>query len=325
MDAELSSVETLMGPVAVTALGRTLMHEHLFNVGEEFQRNYVPEWDEDAAIQEVVDQLTELKALGIDTIVDPTVLGLGRNIERARQVGARVDVNVIVATGVYSYDSVPQQFYFRGPGMAFDEPEPLTALFVKDISEGIGETGVKAGLLKCAIDKPGLTAGVERIMRAAGQAHVQTGTPITVHTDAETKTGLIVQRVLAEEGVDLSKVVIGHSGDSTDLDYLCALAEAGSLLGMDRFGLDLFCSFEDRVATVIELVRRGFAEKIVISHDYACCNDLFPTEGRGNVLPDFHIAHISRDVIPELLRRGVTEGQLDEILIHNPARYFSRG
>ena len=92
--------------------------------------------------------------------------------------------------------------------------------FVKDITEGIAGTGIKAGELKCAIDKPGLTPGVERVLRAVAKTHMITGTPITVHTDAMTQTGLIVQRVVTEEGVNLENVIIGHCGDTTDIDYL---------------------------------------------------------------------------------------------------------
>ena len=120
----------------------------------------------------------------------------------------------------------------------------MVELFVKDIREGIAGTGVRASFLKCAIEEPGLTPGVERVMRAVGQSQVETGVPITVHTNPHTESGLVAQKVLAEEGADLTKVVIGHSGDTTDLDYLCALADAGSLLGMDRFGLEPFLSFE---------------------------------------------------------------------------------
>src|SRR5699024_8471865 len=140
-------------------------------------------------------------------------------------------------------------------------------------TKGIADTGVRAAFLKCAIEEQGLTPGVERVMRAVGQAHVRTGAPITVHTNPHTRSGLEAQRVLREEGADLTKVVIGHSGDSPDVDYLKEVADAGSLLGMDRFGLDVLLPFADRVDTVARLAADGYADRRVLAHDAACFID----------------------------------------------------
>ena len=126
---------------------------------------------------------------------------------------------------------------------------PMVEMFVRDITEGIAGTGVKAAILKCATDEPGLTPGVERVLRAVAVAHRATGVPISTHTHARTRRGLEQQRVFAEEGVDLGRVIIGHSGDTTDLDYLKELIAAGSYIGMDRFGLDNILGFEHRVDT----------------------------------------------------------------------------
>lgn len=194
---------------------------------------------------------------------------------------------------------------------------------MRDILEGIAGTGIKAGELKCAIDAPGLKPGVERVMRAIGQTHRQTGTPITVHTDPRTQTGLIVQQVLAEEGVDLEAVIIGHCGDSTDIDYLMRLADRGSILGMDRFGLNFSITTRERVATIVEMVRRGYEDHLTLSHDCACWSDFFPTvDDYHRALPDHHFLHIHNDILPALLEAGVTQDQLDKMFIANPRRHF---
>ena len=321
----MSDVQTVRGPVDTGALGKVLMHEHVFVLGTEMRENYANypnTWDEDARVADAVAKLTELKSRGIDTIVDPTVIGLGRYLPRIQQINAQVDINIIVATGIYTYNDVPFQFHFTGPGLLFDIAEPMVELFIQDIREGIAGTGVKAAFLKCAIEHPGLTPGVERVMRAVGQAQVETGVPITVHTSPGTQSGLVAQKVLAEEGVDLSKVVIGHSGDSTDLDYLCALADAGSLLGMDRFGLDVLLPFEERVNTVAELARRGYAEKMVLAHDASCFIDWFDADAKEQAVPNWNYTHISDDVLPALLERGVTGEQITTMLVDNPRRYF---
>ncbi len=317
----MTQVQTVRGPVDSADLGKVLVHEHVFVLGEEFRLNYET-WDEDAEVERAIGMLNELKGLGIDTILDPTVLGLGRYIPRIQKIAAGTDLNIVVATGLYTYNDVPFQFHHTGPGLLFDGPEPMVELFVKDIREGIADTGVRAAFLKCAIEEAGLTPGVERVMRAVAQTHVETGVPITVHTFPHNQSGLTTQRVLKEEGVDLSKVVIGHSGDSTDLDYLTQLADAGSLLGMDRFGIDVLLPFEQRVDTVAELCRRGYAEKVVLAHDASCAIDWFPAGAKEQAVPNWNFRHISEDVLPALRERGVTEEQITTMLVDNPRRYF---
>lgn len=318
----MPSVSTVRGEIDVSQLGATLMHEHVFVLGTEFQNNYGEYWDEQPRVDDAVAQLSELAQLGISTIVDPTVLGLGRYIPRIQAVNERVDIHIVVATGLYTYNEIPFQFHYTGPGLLFDQPEPLTEMFVRDVSVGIADTGVRAAFLKCAIEEQGLTPGVERVMRAVGQAHVQTGAPITVHTNPHTQSGLVAQRVLSEEGADLTKVVIGHSGDTTDVDYLAALADAGSYLGMDRFGLDVLLPFEQRVDTVAELARRGYAERMVLAHDAACLIDWFGDAQKRAAVPNWNYTHISKDVLPALRERGVTEDQITTMLVDNPRVYF---
>jgi phosphotriesterase-related protein len=199
-------------------------------------------------------------------------------------------------------------------------PEPLTEMFVRDIREGIAGTGVKAAILKCATDEPGITPGVERSLRAVAHAHRQTGVPISTHTHARTRRGLDQQRLFREEGVDLSRVVIGHSGDTTDIDYLEELIAAGSHLGMDRFGIDTILSFEDRVNTVATMCRRGHAGKMVLSQDAACFNDWLPERDLPHILPNWNYLHIHKDVIPALKQRGVTEEQIHTMMVANPRR-----
>ena len=317
----MATVQTVTGPIDSADLGRTLAHEHVFVLGEEHRLNY-QDWDEEAMVEKAVADLTELKGLGIDTILDPTVLGLGRYIPRIQRIAQRVDLNIVAATGLYTYNEIPFQFHYTGPGLLFDQPEPLTEMFVKDLTKGIADTGVRAAFLKCAIEEQGLTPGVERVMRAVGQAHVRTGAPITVHTNPHTRSGLEAQRVLREEGVDLTKVVIGHSGDSTDLDYLKEVADAGSLLGMDRFGLDVLLPFDQRVDTVAQLAAAGYADRMVLAHDAACFIDWFDPEAKRQAVPQWNFRHISEDVLPALRERGVTDEQIEAMLVSNVRRYF---
>lgn len=320
----MAEVETVRGPIATTDLGVTLMHEHVFVLSPEIMDNYPEGWGEDdAREQSAVDKLNALKAAGVDSIVDPTVIGLGRYIPRIARIAARTELQIVVATGVYTYNDVPMYFHFSGPGTALNGPEPMVEMFVRDITEGIADTGVRAAILKCATDEPGLTPGVERVLRAVAQAHRATGVPITTHTHAHSRRGLEQQRVFAEEGVDLSRVIIGHSGDTTDLDYLEELVAAGSYLGMDRFGLDNILSFAERVDTVARMCERGHASKLVLAHDASCYIDWLPEAALPVVLPNWHYLHIHNDVLPALRERGVTEEQITTMLVDNPRDIFS--
>ena len=319
----MAQVETARGPVDADRLGITLMHEHVFVLNEEIRLNYPADWDEEARVADAAAKLNALQQRGCDTIVDPTVIGLGRDIRRIQRVAAGTGINIIVATGLYTYDDVPFYFRYRGAQRQSAGSDPRTALFIADITEGISGTGVKAAFLKCAIEEQGLTRGVERVLRAVAAAHAATGAPITVHTHPGSESGLAAMRVLAEEGVDLTRVVMGHSGDATDLDYLRRLADAGCLLGMDRFGLNALLPFEQRVDTVAELARFGYADRMVLSHDAACYIDWFRPEQIGAFAPDWHFGHLFDDVLPALLERGVSQAQIETMLVDNPRRYFS--
>ncbi len=321
-----TDVDTVGGAVATTDLGVTLMHEHVFVLSPEIIANFPERWGDERAREEAaVEKLNALKAIGVDTIVDPTVIGLGRYIPRIQRIAERTDLRIIVATGLYTYADVPMYFHFTGPGTAIGGPEAMVDMFVRDITEGIAGTGVRAAILKCATDEPGVTPGVERVLRAVAQAHRATGVPITTHTHARSRRGLDQQRIFAQEGVDLSRVVIGHSGDSTDVDYLEELIAAGSYLGMDRFGLDNILGFEDRVGIVATLCERGHADRMVLAHDAACYVDWLPEAALPVVLPNWHYLHIHNDVLPALRQRGVTEEQITTMLVDNPRAIFSHG
>ncbi len=323
----MAAIQTVRGAVDSADLGRTYVHEHIFVLTPDVQQNYPDEWgNEEDRIADAVAKLSALSAQGVTTIVDPTVVGLGRYIPRVQKVAEQVpDLNIIVATGCYTYEDVPFFFHHRGPALnaalGMEVPDPMVDLFIGDIEQGIAGTGVRAGLLKCAIDEPGLTLGVERIMRAVAKAQLATGVPITIHTHPETKQGLVVQRIMNEEGVAPNRVVLGHSGDTTDADHLSALAEAGFWLGMDRFGINLATTFEARADIVVEMCRRGFAGSMMLAHDAACYIDWIDPNVLA-FLPDWHYLHIENDVLPYLRENGVTDEQITTMLVENPRRYF---
>jgi phosphotriesterase-related protein len=169
----VATVETVRGPVEAESLGRTLPHEHVFILGHETLQNFnhrwgEPWWDEEARVADAVAKLQRLRDGGIETIYDPTAVGLGRDIGRIKRINEQVDLNVVVCTGIYSFMELPQFLRYR-------TPEALAAIFVRELTEGIGDTGVKAAFIKCAVEEYGLVGEVPKILAAVATAAIETG------------------------------------------------------------------------------------------------------------------------------------------------------
>jgi phosphotriesterase-related protein len=315
----VATVETVRGPVEVQELGTTLMHEHVFVLDPEAIANYGTAWgpsfwDEEVRVADAIAKLGAVSEAGIRTLVDPTVVGLGRFIPRLQRINEEVDLNIVVATGLYAFLELPQFFRYRSV-------DQLAALFVRDLRDGIEHTGVRAAFLKCAVEEYGLAGDVPTILAAIAAASLETGAPIMVHTNAEARSGLLAVEALATEGVDLSRVVIAHIGDSNDLDYIRQIAASGAFLGCDRFGIEHFNPLERRIETLVALVAEGFADRIHLSHDAACFYDFMVGDEKfADEKPDYLL--VQRVVLPALLDAGVTQEQIEEMTIESPRRFF---
>jgi phosphotriesterase-related protein len=309
----MTSVETALGPIAAAELGPTLMHEHIVTRSPGVHENWPHLFDRDAILSIAAEKLADLYGRGIRTIVDLTTVDLGRDIDLIVDVARGSRVHVIVATGVWR---MPQR-YFSGHSV-----DALTELFVHDLTRGIGASGVKAAIIKCATDTEGVTRVIETILRAAARAQKATGAPISTHTWAAGRSGEAQQAIFAQEGVDLDRVIIGHSGDSDDLAYLRGLMERGSTIGMDRFGLEHFLPTAKRVEVIAALCAEGYAGKMVLSHDANCWNDLLSEDEKRRTRPLWHYNHISDDILPALRAAGVTADQIEQMLVGNPRAIF---
>jgi phosphotriesterase-related protein len=308
----MTTIQTATGTADTAALGFTLMHEHLFIKSPGVFEQWPHLWDREAEIARAAALLERIHALGVSTIVDLTTIDLGRDAATMRAVAERSAVNVVVATGVWRD---PPRYFQR------NNPEPIAAIFVRDIEQGIGDTGGRAGVIKLATDSV-VDAQNEVLLRAGARAHRRTGVPISTHHSVADRAGLAQQDVFQSEGVDLSRVVIGHSGDSDDLDYLTAILKRGSYIGMDRFGIDPVLPAEQRNATVAALCAKGWAKQMVLSHDASSFSESMAEAVRVERMPNWHMAYISEQVIPDLLRRGVSQADIDTMTVDNPRRIF---
>jgi phosphotriesterase-related protein len=317
----MTPVQTYRGPCEPGELGVTLLHEHVFVLDPEVQLNLpASEWDEADAVERAVRELEALHALGIRTIVDLTVPGLGRDVRTVALVAERVPMNIVASTGWYTRSSLPLYFQLHGPGRPIDGPDELADLFVHDIEAGIGGTTVRAGMLKVVTDESGITDDVAWIMRAASVAHEATGVTITTHSNPGTRNGLDQQRFLRACGVPLERVVVGHSGDTADLDYLRALMDEGSTIGMDRFGMEHVLADEQRVRTVLALLRLGYADRMILSHDAAVFSHVTPPSWRARMAPRWNMQNIPSRILPQLLEGGASGAELEQMMVVNPRR-----
>jgi phosphotriesterase-related protein len=318
----MAAVPTVLGTVDSSELGTTLMHEHIVLVQPEFAVNFPGRFDIEAQDDLAHRELTALKRAGVDTVVDLTVVGLGRDVKRVRRIVDGTGLNAIVATGIYFFDDLPLFYTNRGPGTVNGGPDPVLEFLTQDIEQGIAGSGIRAGILKCVTDRKGLTDDIERVLRANARVHRATGVPITTHTDAATRRGIDQQSVFKQEGVDLSRVVIGHCGDSTDIGYLTSLMDAGSYIGLDRFGLETILSDKVRIQTLITLITMGYSERIVISHDTSCFSQHYEPSKRAEHLPHWKLGSIVGTIVPQLRASGVSEEIVHQLLVVNPSRIF---
>ena len=317
-------VQTFRGPVPADRLGTTLIHEHVFVGHPELDLNLPhPEWCEDDAIETAASGFERLWALGVRTVVDLTVLGLGRDVARVRRVAERTRLHLVASTGYYTPDVLPAYFHTHGPGRLVGGPDPLLELFLRDIEEGIGGTNVRAGMLKVVTDRQGLTPDVRRVMEAAATAHRRTGVPITTHTHAPSRNGRDQLRFFLERGVAPDRLVIGHCGDSQDLDYLRELMDVGATIGMDRFGMEHVLGDDARLSTVLTLLEGGYADRMVLSQDAAVFSRVTPPSWRAVHAPHWTMENISRRIVPRLLEMGATQDQIRQLMVLNPARVLT--
>ena len=316
----MATVESVNGPIDVEDLGLTLIHEHFYASDEAARFQFPHLYDEQGEWEAALADAKAITGHGVKTMVEPSAMYLNRDARFSKRVADETGLQVILATGVYTYDHLPQVLANRSE-------DEIAEIFVRDIETGIQGTDIKAGFIKCAADEPGITPNVEKIHRAAARASKQTGRPIMAHSRPASGTGPEQMRIFDEEGVDPAKVQVAHTGDTDDLDYIERLLDTGCWIGMDRYGLDMYLPTEQRQATVLALLEKGRSDRMFLSQDW-CSNLDYFTEAVEEQLkpvaaPNWSMTFLFEGVIPELKERGMTDDQLDQMMIENPKRWLA--
>jgi phosphotriesterase-related protein len=284
------------------------MHEHLLVGSAAFYRNY-PEFFGDTVMEGIVDVLTQAKQGGVDTIVDATTLDLGREIHLLEEASRRSGVNIIACTGWWR--DIPRYFtHFSA--------DQLADAFVREVEQGIAGTHIKAGVLKAASDIEGVKAEEEKVLRAVARAHLRTGVPIMLHSYSPAQIGRQQLAILKEEHVDLKRVKMDHSNDTTDVEYLTWLLEQGCFLGMDRYHKPVgFTSTLARTKTLKALIDAGYADRLCLSHDQI----IRPLDPRFALNPHGFL-YLVEVVFPLLQNMGISEATIKRLCIDGPRRFF---
>jgi phosphotriesterase-related protein len=318
-------INTVLGSCDPADLGATLVHEHLV-AG-------MPGWELDNANFDrarefgiVAGAVEEVKQKGVATLIDPCPMELGRDPEFAAAVSDKTGMRVIMSTGLYN-DVLGIPTHFR-----MQDPDDIAELYVRELTEGIGSTGIKAGLIKTATSgtagHPGeknLTPIEERVFKAAARAQKATGVPILVHNSETSPLGRQVLDLLGGEGVEPKRVMIGHACGVGDMRYYFDILERGAWLGFDRFGIEMIASDRMRLASLIGLLGVGYS-RIMLAHDTVSCwlgrrsKDIQSMYKRS---PKWRLTNIPDNILPALRKAGVPEDLVDALMVRNPRDYFA--
>ena len=192
---------------------------------------------------------------------------------------------------------------------------------MRELREGIDDTGVRAAFIKCTVEQHGVVADVPKILAAVAAAATETGAPVMVHTNASARTGLLALDALTGHGVDPTRIVIAHVGDSNDLDYIRAIASSGAWLGLDRWGIEHFNPMRNRMETLFALLEEGYADRIHLSHDGASFYDFMTGDPFfAGETSDYLL--VWNAVLPALREAGIAEDEITQMTVTNPRRFF---
>jgi phosphotriesterase-related protein len=318
----MSEVQTVQGAVDAGELGLTLVHEHVRFRDEAVAEQWPNRYDEQLEFDAAIVAVKAAKAAGVRTIVDPTAMFGGRDVRFMKRVADDAGVQIVACTGIYTYDYLPHYFENRDIDVIADH-------FVEDIEIGIQRTDIRAAFLKCAADAAGVTENVEKVHRAIARASIQTGAPIMAHSMPAVATGPRQVEIFEEEGVDLAKVQIAHCGDTDDVDYFQGLIDKGVYVGLDRYGLEMYLPIDKRNATAAELLRRGHADRLMISQDFCATIDWFPPEAADvfesqGAIRKWSMTLVFDEVVPALRELGAMDDQsFDTVFVENPKRWLT--
>lgn len=315
----MSSIMTVLGPIAPSELGITASHEHLY------ARSTSNRSDPDTSLRELDTALEELlayKRAGGDAIVDVSTIDMGRDVNSLAELSTAAGIHIIASTGFYKSNYSPLGDKTTHTWDVFPEElrhasvTQLADLFIAEVREGVTATTVNVGMIgEIGTSYNQILDDEEKVFRAAARANRETGAPISTHTTLGTMGAEQIE-ILKEEGANLGHVVLSHMDLVNDTEYHVKLASQGVFLGFDTAGKEQYQSDSTRIDLIRELVDRGFEDQIVISCDIGRRSLLKKYGGRGYV-------YLLEKFVPQLEAAGIDRSTVNKFLIDNPRRLLA--
>lgn len=298
-------IKTVLGEIENGSTGITLVHEHICCYNESVYQMAGREYlDKEELLRASVSYLKQMKEqYGLTTFVDCTPVNIGRDVDLLRNVAEQAEINLICSTGFY---------YSEEPVLYNTSSDQLYRYLVTDART------VNAGIIKCAVESETIGAYLETVLRACAKAHLDTGLPIVMHTNARNQNGLKALEILLSEGVSAKAVTVSHLSDTEDLEYVKEIADFGCFIGLDRLHGNVTEDYvAQKVQSVRELWNAGYGDQILLSHDSLFFSG-FDREPKVNRQP--RLAYCFDHILPEL-----TGEMAERIMIQNPARMLNCG
>jgi len=308
----MKKIVTVTGDISPEKLGVTMPHEHVIcdiSLHSGIENNRLD--DVEAAILEV----NAFREAGGGCLVDVTTADIGRNATALKQVAQATGVNIVTTTGWYSESIYPSR-------VGTDDVAALAREMIHEATHGIGETGIKPGVIgELGARLAELSPAEELVLRASARAHLETGLAIVLHA-ALNRPGLSQVRVLREEGVSADKIIVSHADIvwheevQEDLSYHLALLDIGCYLSFDTIGWLEFSPEHHKIACIQEIIARGYAGRLLLSSDLCRRTFYHANGGRG-------YDYVLRSFVPRMRECGVAESDIQRMLIGNPAEVLA--
>ncbi len=310
----MAEVQTVTGRIPAAELGFTLPHEHtvcyLWHIPDRWDY-----WELTPDEDVIADELAVFRSFGGTCLVDVTLPEIGRDPSWLARLAERTGLRIVMGAGWYRGAYYPADALIDRRG-----PDELADRLVVEFVDGVDGTGIRPGILgEIGTDKPWVSALEERVFRAVGRAARRTGMAVTTHA-VLSDVGLAQLRILEEEGVDPGRVVIGHADSYPELDYHLEIIRRGANLEFDFLGMS-FTPMERKgeprlIRLLLELLERGHADRLFLSHDVCHNQQLRHFEGHG-------YAYIPETFLPRLREAGVDEATIRQVTVENPRRILT--
>lgn len=305
-----ATVMTVKGPVEASSLGFTLPHEHVYT-------NLVREYRGDGLLNDrqlMHAELSRFAAAGGGTLVEVTSRGLGtlpdttRDAVALRQASEASGVQIVVGCGAYRDPYLDQAWFDR------HDVGQLAAEMVAEIERGIGDSGVRPGIIgEIGSDQAHISSVEERSFRAAARAHLETGLTVTTHAARWPGVGLRQLSLLESAGVDPRRVIVGHCDTVPDSSDRLEIARRGAYVELDTIRGESQYETEFRIRCVLELIEAGYGDRVLLSQDVCLRSHLVVRGGPGYVF-------VIESFLPQLREAGVSAEQVRQLTVDNPRR-----